>query len=87
MQIHAVQTLTVTLAADNLSGSPEWLAPANLFSQMHIHIHDILLFVCHLREALPLFRITINRKYAQLAHKKEQIQRVMGLILRFSASY
>jgi hypothetical protein len=54
---------------------------------MHIHIHDILLFVCHLREALPLFRITINRKYAQLAHKKEQIQRVMGLILRFSASY
>lgn len=35
MQIHAIQPFTVTLIAVNISGSPEWLAPVNLFSQTH----------------------------------------------------
>lgn len=35
MQIHAMQTLTVTGSSDSISGSPEWLAPVNLFSQTH----------------------------------------------------
>lgn len=47
IHIHAAQTLAVTLTADNRGGLPEWLAPPNLFSQRHIHIHDTLLPVCH----------------------------------------
>lgn len=51
MQIHAIQTLTVTLISDSISGSPAWLAPLIYFLRHTIHIHDILLFVCHLQEA------------------------------------
>jgi len=33
MQIQFLQNLPVTLINDRLSGSPEWMAPVNLFSQ------------------------------------------------------
>lgn len=80
MQIHAVQTLTVTLIADNISGSPEWLAPVNLFSQTH-HTYSWYPAVCLSPQRSPIFRITINRKYAHLANEKEETRRVVNLIL------
>lgn len=64
MQIHAMQTSLPQPSLTTYAGhQSDW--PLLIYFLRHtMHIHDVLLFVCHPKEAPSNFRITMNRKYA-----------------------
>lgn len=64
MQIPATQTSLSQPSLSTHAGHQSGWPPLIYFLRHAIHIHDILLFVCHPEDTPPIFRITMNRKYA-----------------------